>query len=224
MIGMINNSQQMEMEKKEELRLRDRVIPLLTLLLVIAISVGLFFYGRNPERIAQLKGYGYLGVFLVSLIGNATVLLLPAAVLPILVAIGVVLYPVTGSLGPVLIGVVGGAGAAIGEISGYMVGYSGRGVVRNKKIYLRLVGWMRRWGALAIFVFSLMPLVFDLAGMAAGVLRFPLWKFIIVCWLGRTLLYVVVIVLATMGWFALIIMGLGAIVLGMFFIRVMRRV
>ncbi|MBA7648554.1 hypothetical protein ES703_56341 [subsurface metagenome] len=184
-------------------RLKRKLIPLLILLLVIAISVVLFFYGRNPEIVAELKSYGYLGAFLISLIGNATVLL-PGIVLPILSGLGIVLYPVAGLAGPVMVGLAGGAGAAIGEIVGYMAGYSGRGIVKNSKLYKRLEDWVRKWGALAIFIFTLVPLFFDLVGLAAGVLRFPLWKFVLICWLGRTLLYVVFVVLAAWGWEAVL--------------------
>ena len=180
-------------------RLKRKLIPLLTLLLVIAISVVLFFCGRNLEIVAELKSYGYLGAFLISLIGNATVLL-PGIVLPILSGLSIVLYPVAGLVGPVMVGLAGGAGAAIGEIVGYMAGYSGRGIVQNSRMYNRLVDWVRRWGAIAIFIFTLVPLFFDLVGLAAGVLRFPLWKFVLICWLGRTLLYVVFVVLAAWGW------------------------
>jgi len=195
MSKIISNDKQVE--KRD--RLKKRLIPLLTILLVIAISVGLFFYSRNPETVAELESYGYLGAFLISLIGNATVLL-PGIVLPILSGLGIVFYPVTGLAGPIMVGVAGGAGAAIGEIVGYMVGYSGRGLVQNNKLYERLVGWVRRWGTIAIFIFTLVPLFFDLVGLAAGVLRFPLWKFVIVCWLGRTLLYVVFVALVALGW------------------------
>jgi len=182
---------------------RKKLIPLLTLLLVIAISLSLFFYGRNPEIVAELKSYGYLGAFLISLIGNATVLL-PGIVLPILSGLGIVLYPAAGLVSPLIVGLAGGAGAAIGEIVGYMAGYGGRGIVENNKLYERLVNWVRRWGAVAIFIFALVPLFFDLVGLTAGVLRFPLWKFILVCWLGRTLLYVVFVVLAVLGWEAVL--------------------
>ena len=184
-------------------RVRKIVIPLLTLLLVIAISVGLFFYGRDPEVVAKLRSYGYLGAFLISLIGNATVLL-PGIVLPILSGLGIVFYPVAGLVGPVMVGLAGGAGAALGEIVGYMAGYGGRGIVENNKLYERLVGWVGRWGTVAIFIFALVPLFFDLVGLAAGALRFPLWKFILVCWLGRTTLYVVFVVLAALGWEAVL--------------------
>ena len=201
MNNIVSHDKTSEMLRKE--RIRKKIVPLLTLLLVIIISVGLFFYGRDPEIVAKLKSYGYLGAFLISLIGNATILL-PGIVLPILSGLGIVLYPVAGLVGPVVVGLAGGAGAAIGEIVGYMVGFSGRGIVENNKLYERLVGWVRRWGTLAIFIFTLVPLFFDLVGLAAGVLRFPLWKFVLICWLGRTLLYVVFVTLAALGWEAVL--------------------
>ncbi len=180
--------------------LKKNFIPILMLLFVIAITVGIYLvYGRHPERLLELKNYAYWGAFLVSLIGNATVIL-PGAVLPILSTIGVVLYPVTGPSGPIIVGLVGGIGAAIGEMTGYMVGYSGRGIVERANLYNRLVKWLRRWGTLTIFILSLVPFFFDLAGIAAGALRFPLWKFILACWLGRTILYVGIVLAAGWGW------------------------
>lgn len=187
-------------EVEERKGLRERVIPLLVLLFVLVISIGIFVYcGRNPEIVTRLRSYGYLGAFLISLVGNAGVIL-AAPVLPILSAIGAVLYPVTGLKGPIVVGLVGGVGAGLGEMVGYLVGYSGRSVVGNNKLYLRMVGWMRRWGALAIFVLSIVPFFFDLVGIAAGVLRFPLRKFALACWLGRTLLYVGTVVTVSLGW------------------------
>ncbi len=180
--------------------LKRRLIPILTIILVIAITVGIYLvYGRHPERLIELKNYVYWGAFLISLIGNATIIL-PGAVLLILSEISIVLYPVTGPVGPIFVGLVGGAGAGIGEITGYLVGYSGRGIVKKVKIYDRMVGWVKRWGAIAIFVLSLIPLFFDLVGIAAGALRVPFWKFLLACWLGRTLLYVGVVLAAAWGW------------------------
>ena len=186
-------------EVKGKGKVRNKLIPLLTLLLVIGISVGLYLVGRTPDIVAELKSYGYLGAFLVSLIGNASVLL-PGIVLPILTGLGIVLFPAAGIVALIMVGLAGGAGAALGEVVGYMAGYSGRGIIENRKLYKKLVNWVRRWGLLAIFIFTLVPLFFDLVGLAAGALRFPLWKFILICWLGRTILYVTVIVLAVLGW------------------------
>ena len=181
-------------------RLRRRLISISVFAIVIAVTVGIYLvYGRHPERLIELEDYVYWGAFLVSLIGNATIIL-PGAVLLILADIGVILYPVTGPVGPIMVGLAGGVGAAIGELTGYMAGYSGRVVIEKVKLYNRLVGWVKRWGAIAIFVFTAAPLFFDLAGIAAGALRFPLWKFVLVCWFGRTLLYVIAVLAAAWGW------------------------
>ena len=188
-------------EVKGKKRLKRVLIPVLTLVIIIAITVGLYLvYGRHPERLTELKNYAYWGAFLISLIGNASVIL-PGVVLPILSAIGIVLYTTTGLIGPILIGLIGGIGAAIGEMTSYMVGYSGHGIIKRSKLYRRVEGWMRRWGTVTIFVLSLVPFFFDLVGIAAGALRFPPWKFFLLCWSGRTLLYVSFILLTTIwGW------------------------
>ncbi len=184
--------------------LKRRLIPILTIIFVIAITVGIYLvYGRHPERLVELENYVYWGAFLISVIGNATIIL-PGAVLLILSEIGIVLYPVTGPVGPITVGLAGGVGAAIGEITGYLAGYSGRGIAERSQIYNRLVGWVKRWGAIAIFVSSVVPFVFDLVGIAAGVLRVPFWKFLLACWLGRTLLYVIVVLAAAWGWEAVL--------------------
>lgn len=177
---------------------RNRLLPILGLLLVIGIVAGIFlFYRSYPERIEALEGYGYLGVFFISLLLNATIVL-PAGNFLVLATMGAVLPSAT------LVGLAGGIGAAVGELTGYMAGYSGQAIVSRQRIYIRLKGWVERWGMLTIFLLSVAPLVFDLAGIAAGVLRFPLWKFFIACWLGRTILYLVIAWGGAMGWEALL--------------------
>ena len=177
---------------------RKKLIPLLTLLLVIAIMVGVFyFYRQYPDRINQLKNYAYLGAFLISLIFNATVIL-PAGNILVLAVLGATLPSAT------LVGLAGGAGAAIGEITGYMAGYSGRAIIQRREMYTRLEGWVRKRGALTIFIISLVPFFFDLAGIAAGALRLPFWKFLLACWLGRTILYIGIAWLGIPWWEAIL--------------------
>jgi len=179
--------------------LKRRLIFLLALVFIVAVVICLqLYYGRNPERLAELGNQFYWGAFLISLVGNATILF-PGAVLVMLSNMGALIYSVDGLIGPIVIGVVGGVGAAIGEITGYVAGYSGRGIVARKKMYSQVEVWVKRWGAPAIFVFSLVPFVFDLVGIVAGVLRFSFWKFFVLCWLGRTILYVVIVLLTAMG-------------------------
>jgi membrane protein YqaA with SNARE-associated domain len=173
---------------------KRNLVPILTLLFVIGISVGIFFFYRSsPQRLETLEGYGYLGAFLISLTFNATVIL-PAGNILVMATLGALLPS------PWLVGLAGGVGAAIGEITGYMAGYSGRGVVSRWKLYNRMVEWLKRWGMLAIFWLSVIPFFFDLAGIAAGVLRYPLWKFLIACWAGRTVLYIAMAFAGAWGW------------------------
>ena len=174
--------------------LRRRIVPILTLLLVIGIVVSVFYVVKDdPQRLEGLKAYGYLGVFITSLILNATVIL-PVGNVVLIIALGAALPSAT------LVGLAGGVGAAIGEITGYIAGRSGRTILHRGKTYARLERWVKKWGAPAIFVLSLFPFFFDLAGIAAGALRLPLWKFLLACWLGRTVLYLSMAWAGAQGW------------------------
>lgn len=191
-IGDIN-----QVEPANKPRLRDKVIPVLTISLVLALTGLLFIFRDALEMLGDL---GYLGIFLISLAFNATILL-PMPIFPVLFVLGAV-------FNPALLAVVAAAGGALGEMSGYMAGFSGRGIARHSRMYVRAEGWMRRWGMLTIFVFTVIPFTpFDLAGLAAGALRFPVWKFLLVCFIGKTLLYTVVAFAGAwglevvMGWF-----------------------
>jgi len=164
------------------------------LLLVIVITVLLFLY---RDRVSELKELGYLGAFLISLVANATIVL-PMPGLLLIVALGAI-------FNPFLVGLVAAVGGAIGELSGYILGHSGRGIARSNKWFVRAEGWMRKWGAIAIFVFALAPfLPLDIAGMVAGTLHFPIWKFLLACFLGKALLYIVMVLAGAWGWEALL--------------------
>ncbi len=181
-----------------------RFLFITALLLVIAVTVGLqLVYGLHPERLKELRTHLYLGAFLISLIGNATIIF-PGAVIVILSNLGILIYGSTGLWGPIIVGLVGGVGAAIGETTGYIAGYSGREIVEKRKMYHGIERRVKSWGALAIFLFSMIPFIFDLVGIAAGILRFPFWRFFLFCGLGRMILYIIFVTLAAMGWKALL--------------------
>ncbi len=192
---MLQYSAQVKQEKGDKRRLiRERLLPLGMLLFALAIMSGIFYlYQSHPEKIAELQGYGYLGAFLISLTLNATIIL-PAGNILVLAVLGATLPSAT------LVGLAGGTGAALGEITGYMAGYSGQAMIKKGERYRRLEGWIKRWGIITIFLLSMVPFFFDLAGIAAGALRFSFWKFLLACWLGRTLLYILVALAGAWGW------------------------
>ena len=157
---------------------KTQYLRLASLLVVIAITVGLFLFRDRLGDLETYKNYGYLGAFMVSAITSATIIL-PIPGIAVIFALGAV-------LNPIIVGVAGGVGGGLGELTGYLAGYSGRGVVENHKLYERMERWMRRRGSVTIFVLALIPNpFFDLAGFTAGALRFPLWKFLTVCLLGK---------------------------------------
>ena len=56
--------------------IKTKLIPILGLLFVLGIVVGVFYlYRYHPEKVEELEGFGYLGVFLISLLLNATIIL-----------------------------------------------------------------------------------------------------------------------------------------------------
>jgi uncharacterized membrane protein YdjX (TVP38/TMEM64 family) len=153
------------------------IIRVIVLLAVIALTVVLVI---NRERIQGLQAYGYPGIFLVSILANATILV-PVP--------GVVFTSAMGAVfNPFWVSVAAGTGAALGELSGYMAGFSGQAVVENAARYDRVVGWMQKYGDITILVLAFIPNpLFDLAGMLAGVLKMPVWKFLIYCVIGKIL-------------------------------------
>jgi len=167
-----------------------KCIPLFTSALVIAITVVLLIY---RDFVAELGNWGYLGAFLIGLVGNATIFL-PVPSLLLLFALGA-------TFNPVLIGLTGAVGGALGEMSGYIFGFGGHAFIRNNRLYLRAERWTKRWGSAAIFIFALAPVLpIDIAGIAAGALRFPVWKFLLACFSGKALLYISLTLATAWGW------------------------
>ncbi len=91
-------------------------------------------------------------------------------------------------LNPFYVGLVAGSAGTLGELTGYFLGYSGRGVFDRSRLYHRMEEWMRRRGWLVLFLVALVPNpIFDLVGIAAGALRYPLWRFLGIVWAGKLL-------------------------------------
>jgi len=145
------------------------------LALMLAVS-GLILLNRGWLR--QFEPYGYPGVFLTHVIGSATIIL-PAPSITLTFALG-------SALNPVWVGLASAAGAACGELTGFLAGYGGSAVVEKYELYSRFRGYMERYGLIPVFILAMIPNpFFDLAGIAAGTLRFPVWQFVLVCFLGN---------------------------------------
>lgn len=98
------------------------VVRILALAAVLALTVLLVV---NRNKIQRLEALGYPGIFLVSMLSNAT-LILPVPGVLFTSAMGAV-------FNPWWVALAAGTGAAIGELSGYIAGFSGQGVIENRK-------------------------------------------------------------------------------------------
>ena len=101
----------------------------------------------------------------------------------------VVMTSVLGSmLNPFWVAIAAGMGAAIGELSGYLAGFTGRTVLQKNISNDRIISWMKKYGGLTILVLALVPNpAFDIAGIIAGALKMPIKYFLIWCMVGKIL-------------------------------------
>jgi membrane protein YqaA with SNARE-associated domain len=156
---------------------RQTVLRVLALIAVVAISLYVFSIRNQAEELAR---YGYPGIFLLAFLSYATVLLPAPAVL--------VVFGMGAVFNPYVVALVAGAGAALGEISGYLAGYSGQAVIERAEVHARLSRWMARNGPLTVLVLAAVPNpFFDLAGVIAGALKMPIPRFLFWVWIGETL-------------------------------------
>jgi len=151
------------------------LLRVLALIFVIAITVLIY---SIRDRVEQFAAFGYPGIFLVALLANATILL-PAPGVAVVYAMGAIFNPFG-------VGIAAGTGGAIGELSGYLAGFSGQAVVERMDIYDRVRPWVNKYGGWAILVLSAIPNpFFDAAGIAAGIAKMPLQTFLIFTWVGQ---------------------------------------
>ncbi len=150
-------------------------IRVLALIAVFGITALLFL---NRDKVSHLGVFGYPGIFLISMLSNAT-LILPVP--------GVLFTSAMAAIfNPWWVALAAGSGAALGELTGYMAGFSGQAIIENRKWYDRLTVWIKKYGSLTIFLLALIPNpIFDIGGMVAGALRMPIWRFLLFCWLGK---------------------------------------
>lgn len=134
------------------------------------------------DWIALFTQFGYLGVFLISFIGALSV------VVPVPYTLAY--YYLGTTLDPLLIAIAGGLGSAVGEISGYALGYFGQTFIgeerKRRMVYLMKI--FDRYGPLLVFFFALTPLPDDMLFISLGISRYNFTKAFIPCLLGKTVM------------------------------------
>jgi membrane protein YqaA with SNARE-associated domain len=132
-----------------------------------------------------MQTYGYLGIFLISIIESSTI------IFPLGFAVVIFTSPALFNLNPFLVGLSAGLGAAIGEFTGYAIGFGGRKVIEKKwkKDFKKTEKLFQKYGGfLVIVLFAATPLPDDIVGILGGTLKYPLKKFFIASVIGKVIL------------------------------------
>lgn len=133
--------------------------------------------------------YGYLGVFLISLLSNGT-FIFPVPYLIVIYYIGA-----SRLLDPLLVAIMSGIGATLGELSLYFLTMLGR-VILPPKYKMRIESVKQaidRYGPAIIFIFALTPLPDDVIYPVLGIMKYNFLKVFISCFLGKAILSGIVV-------------------------------
>jgi len=177
-------------------------------LLIIAVIIFFFlFISDNPDFLnSVVTQYGLIGLFIAAIIANATIFLpVPMDILAVFIGANphlVGLEP--GLLNYIIIAVIVGLGAAIGEMTAYIIGLQGVKIAEKfgkeqvEKI-TQIKSNLGRGGTIVIFLGALVPFPFDFIGIAAGMIKFPIGKFFVVVFAGKTIKHFVAIMAGALG-------------------------
>ncbi|MEM5814363.1 MAG: VTT domain-containing protein [Candidatus Aenigmatarchaeota archaeon] len=134
-----------------------------------------------------IQSFGYLGVFLVSLMTSSTIIF-PLPGIAMIFAAGA-------ALNPLGVAVAAGLGASFGELTGYGLGWGSKKTVTRKygKQLERIRKLFAIWGGdIVIFVFSVLPLPFDVIGIFCGNIGWDVKRFFAVMLPGKIIKFAVV--------------------------------
>ena len=175
------------------------VIGVLGVALTLGMTAIIILFHSEME---SLKQYGYIGAFLISILGGATIIV-PVPMQAVTFALG-------GAMGTPLQVAILGFSAAAGELIGaYSIYMTGRGAGqalssaksgRVQRLYERMLGIMERRGPLVLFlVASVVNPFFYPTAMAAGALRIGLWKYTFIVLFGKIIKCMTVVYLGYYG-------------------------
>lgn len=162
---------------KAEVLRPEFVLPIIGTLLVSLVIMSALIQFR--EQLTHLGNWGYLGVALAEL-GNSAAIIIPTP--GPAYTLGMASY-----LNPFILGIIGGTAAGMGELVGYYLGTRGSSVIKKGPTSRRISALTQRWGGKALFLFALLPLPFDLAGLWAGTVRYPIWRFLVYVTAGKVI-------------------------------------
>ena len=152
----------------------------LQLAAMVASSIAVaYLMIRFSTILESLGSWGYVGIA-VAEFSNSAMIIMPTPALAYSFAMGAV-------LNPFILGLIGGTFATLGEFVGYALGRRGAVLLPDRPMVHRMTDWADRWGAIVLFCSAVLPVPFDIAGIWAGTVRYPIERFAPLVWAGKTI-------------------------------------
>ncbi|HZJ18130.1 MAG TPA: VTT domain-containing protein [Patescibacteria group bacterium] len=157
----------------------------LIFILSFVLSLSLFIF---KDFFRDSKSLGLFGIFLINFVSNASFFVSGPAFLSVIAG---------GSLyNPILVALVSSVAATLGDMIGFLVGFSGRKIILEKlekKFWFSVLeDYFKKYGGLMLFFLAFIPNpFFDAIGLVAGIFVYSPKKFIIIVTLGRFLRYLI---------------------------------
>lgn len=133
---------------------------------------------------------GYIGAFIISAIGNATILF-PFPYVGVAFILGGLREEVTMVFifDPWLIGIISGLGAMIGEMTGYFIGYGGGRLIDESQTsaFKRYVDSHPRATPFVVWFLAATPIPDDVLVVPLGAARYSWWKVALAQLLGKSM-------------------------------------
>jgi len=169
---------------------KSAIIILLATIGIIIISSFLTNYLiNNIEMQSVITIYGIFGFFLLTFISSLTIVFPIPAFSIIFLFSGFLNNPFQAFL----IGFSSGLGSALGEITGYALGFGGRKLISKDSEKLeKIKKRIDKYGVIFIFLFAISPFPFDIIGILAGIIKYDFKKFIIATILGKIVKYLII--------------------------------
>jgi membrane protein YqaA with SNARE-associated domain len=155
---------------------------------------------------------GYPGAFLVSLIGNVTVLF-PFPYIAVIFLLGGAKAGPAGPFffDPWLLGIIGGLGATIGEMTGYLLGRGGSRYVKSDQSsgFLRFVQKHPRATPLVLWFLAVTPFPDDVVVIPLGIAKYSWRNVLIPQFIGKTMFLIAIAWAGNLGlsWLEALLIG-----------------
>ena len=181
-----------------------KAIKIGVIVLAVIVLAAVYFYLTNNINLGlenlELNEltlqYGLIGLFIASVVANASI------VLPL--PIDLVVIAVANLYNPFVLAAVVSVGAAIGEMSAYLVGMGGEKAIRklseeNAEKLMQVNEFIRNKGMVFIALGSFTPFPFDLIGIASGLIRYNIYKFFVAALVGKFFRYLLLAYAIVLG-------------------------